>query len=288
MSRIRWRWEEKDFGFRFRAGAGRGRAEYYQAASSGEFYLIPVDQRKLSKARIDQLAASAKVPLSPRIIASPWQDYDRDWDWIKTADGICLNYAGCLEAEEIKRREDEGVARAMNSVVSLLDRSEPNPITVALIRRIHIDLMGDIYPFAGEWRTVWLHKGDGPTRWPLPPAGIQPVMEIFERDVLSRTPFLSEDTDSVYLFCSEIMNEVLAIHPFREGNGRAAFIIGNMILMQNDLLPLDIYDPIRHQEEYYSACEAGRLHKNYAPLSELIRAWEEAAQQKWEAANGGS
>ena len=38
------------------------------------------------------------------------------------------------------------------------------------------------------------------------------------------------------------MGECIAIHPFREGNGRTAFILGNLVLMQNDLLPLDVYD----------------------------------------------
>ena len=50
--------------------------------------------------------------------------------------------------------------------------------------------MGEIYPFAGAWRTVALHKGEGPTRWPMPPGGIQPLMEIFDRDVLSKSPVI--------------------------------------------------------------------------------------------------
>jgi len=284
---IRWRWRERDYGFRFRSGAGKDRAEHYQAANAGEFYLIPAAQRKLEKEEIEALAESARTPASPKIVANPWQDYDRDWDWIKTADGICLNYAGCLHSDEINRREDEGVARAMNLVVSLVDRSETSPITIPSIKRMHIELMGDIYPFAGKWRTVALHKGDGPTRWPLPPGGIDPLMDIFDRDVLTRTPFLSAEVDPVYEFCSEFMNELLAIHPFREGNGRAAFILGNLILMQNDLLPLDIYDPRRHQEAYYAACESGRLHKDYMPLRELIREWEGDAQRRWEEQNDG-
>jgi cell filamentation protein len=286
VSSIRWRWEEKDFGFRFRSGTGKGRAEYYQSAVPSSFYIVPTTQAKLSKERMDQLGADAKMPASAQVVASPWRDYHLGWDWVKTEEGICLNYAGCLHQEEINRREDEGVARAMEFVASLLGRSEPGPTSTPLIRQIHTELMGDIYPFAGEWRTVSLHKGDGPTKWPLPPSGIEPVMEIYERDVLSRTPFLSVNNDAVYLFCSEVMNELLAIHPFREGNGRAAFILGNFILMQNDLLPLDIYDQRRHRDAYYSACEAGRLHKHYEPLATLIGEWEEEAITRWEETNG--
>ena len=63
------------------------------------------------------------------------------------------------------------------------------------------------------------------------------------------------------------MGECIAIHPFREGNGRTAFILGNLILMQNDLLPLDVYDRRQDEGRYFAACEAVRIHKDYAPLA---------------------
>lgn len=286
MSRIRWRWDEKDFGFRFRRGSGKKATEFYQAGEPGEFYVVPIGQRKLEGSLTEQLAAKSTEPTFLKIVPMPWQNYHCDWDWIETANGICLNYAGCLNKEEIERREDEGVARAMELIVSLLAYPEPAPVTLPLIRQLHRELMGDIYPFAGEWRTVALHKGDGPTRWPYPPGGIQPVMDIYDRDVLTRTPLVAHDNDSVFAFASEAMNELLAVHPFREGNGRSAFILGNLILMQNDLLPLDVYDQRRHQKAYYDACEAGRLHKDYMPLAELIAEWEGEALARWEAANG--
>ncbi|MGO8735842.1 MAG: Fic/DOC family protein [Terriglobia bacterium] len=286
MISIRWRWEEQDFGFRFRSRSGKNATEYYQAAKPGEFYVVPSGLRKLEKRKFEQLASQAIAPSSPTIVVSPWQNYERDWDWIETADGICINYAGCLHRAEIDRREDEGVARAMELVVALLELSEPAPITLSLIRQVHKELMGDIYPFAGEWRMVSLHKGEGPTKWPLPPGGIQPVMDVLERDVLSRTPLTSDDDDTVFAFASEVMNELLAIHPFREGNGRAAFILGNLILMQNDLLPLEVYNQRRHQDAYYDACEAGRLRRDYEPLARLIANWEEETLARWEEANG--
>jgi len=282
VTRIRWRWEERDFGFRFKSGKGKNTAEYYQASKPGEFYIVPPAQRKLESKHLDELAESATIPTAPDVIANPWSNYALHWDWIESADGICLNYAGCLHQEEIARREDEGVARAREFILGLLERSDPSPITIALIQQIHRELMGDIYPFSGEWRTVALHKGDGPTKWPLPPTGILPLMEAFEHDVLNRTPFLTDDNDAVYSFASELMNEFLVIHPFREGNGRTAFILGDLILMQNSFLPLSEYDQHRHEAAYYAACEAGRLQKNYGPLTGLIAEWEEEAIARWE------
>ncbi len=286
MNRVHWRWEEKDFGFRFRSGAGRKKGEFYQAAAAGEFYIVPASQRKLTRERLEELAALGKVPTSPRVVPTPWRDYDRDWDWITTDDGICLNFAGCLNREEVHRREDEGVARAMEFVAGLLDRPEPVALTVNLVRQIHRELMGEIYPFAGEWRTVDLHKGDGPTRWPLPPGGIQPLMDLLQRDVLSRSPLLSEQDEKVFEYVAEVMCEFLALHPFREGNGRTAFIVGNLQLLQNDLVPLDVYDRRNDEARYFAACDAGRIHKDYAPLAKLVTEWEASSLTPWEASHG--
>lgn len=282
MSGLRWRWEERDFGFRFRAGSGPRAAEHYQAAAPGDFYIVPASQRKFPKAQADALAASAQTPTAPRVVPNPWADYGHDWDWIVGPQGIVLNYAGCLDQEEIHRREDEGVARANEFAIDLAARPEPVSLTVPLVQQMHRALLGEIYPFAGAWRTVALHKGDGPTKWPLPPGGIQPQMEFLEREVLSRSPLISTDNDAVFRYTAEVMGEFIAIHPFREGNGRTAFVLGNLVLMQNDLLPLDVYDRRRDEECYYAACEAARIHKEYAPLAALIGEWEDAALARWE------
>lgn len=282
MSRVKWRWDERDFGFRFRSGQGQNLVEYYQASANGEFYIVPPGQRKLAKIQVEKLATAAPVPTSPKVVPTPWRNYQLDFDWIETEEGICINYAGCVHREEIHRREDEGVARALDLIANLMQADEPCPITIHLIRQVHRALLGEIYPFAGEWRTVSLHKGDGPTKWPLPPGGIEPVIGVFERDVLSRTPFVSDHEDEVFLFVSELLNEFLAIHPFREGNGRTAFLLGNLILMQNDLIPLSLFDERRQGQRYYGACEAGRLRKDYGPLAELVAEWETEAQAFWE------
>lgn len=286
MNSLVWRWGEKDFGFRFRAGKGKQAAEYYQARSAGDFYVVPGSQRKMEKARCDELAKFASAPTSPRVVASPWRDYARDWDWIVTDDGICLNWAGCLDPEEIHRREDEGVQRSMELVTEFVQRGDAVPLSLPLLIKTHIELMGAIYPFAGAWRTVALHKGDGPTKWPLPPGGIQPLMDVLERDVFSRSPLIDDEDEVVLGYASEVMNEILAIHPFREGNGRMAFIIGNLILMQNNMLPLAAYERRTDEARYYAACEAGRLQKDYAPLATLLAEWEDRALARWRETHG--
>jgi cell filamentation protein len=286
MNQVVWRWEERDFGFRFRDGKGPRSQEYYQAAKNSTYYIIPKSQRKFSKKHADALSVTGTIPNSINIVPSPWQNYDRDWNWIVTEDNICLNYAGCLEKEEINRREDEGVARAMEFVTRILDHPEHAPLTIELLRQVHLELMGDIYPFAGEWRTVALHKGGGPIKWPLPLGGFAPVIDELERNVFSRSPIVSNNDDEVFSYASEVMNEIIAIHPFREGNGRTAFVVGNLILMQNDLMPIDVYDRRRDETRYFTACEAGRISGNYMPLADLISEWENEAIARWEVLHG--
>ena len=111
-------------------------------------------------------------------------------------------------------------------------------------------------------------------------------MEHLGRDVLSRSPLISDDKDAVFRYTAEVMGECIAIHPFREGNGRTAFILGNLILMQNDLLPLDAYDRRQDEGRYFAACEAVRVHKDYALLAALIKEWEDATLGHWEGSHG--
>ncbi len=286
MSGITWRWEEKDFGFRFRSGKGRRAAEHYQARNAGEFYVVPAARRKLEEKHLDDLAEGAGEPAVARVVANPWRNYELDWDWIVTEDGICLNLAGCLDEEEINRREDEGVQRALELVAQRVQRAEPAPLTLGLLRQIHRELMGAIYPFAGEWRSMHLTKGEGLIKWPLPPGGIQPLADVIERDVFSRSPVISGDDEVVFTFASEAMNEILALHPFREGNGRTAFLVGNLILMQNDMLPLSVYERRADEQRYFAACEAGRVLKDYAPLAQLLAEWQDGALERWEETHG--
>jgi len=174
VSRVVWRWEEKDLGFRFRRGKGPQATECYQAREAGQFYVAPTTQRKLTRERADQLAKLATEPVPVTVVRNPWRDNSRDWDWVVGDDGLCLNWAACLERHEAERREDEGVQRATSLVAALVSRASPAPMTQHLLKEIHRELMAAIYPFAGEWRKVALHKGDGPPSGRCHRAGCSP------------------------------------------------------------------------------------------------------------------
>ncbi|MFH0901926.1 MAG: hypothetical protein V2A73_14955 [Pseudomonadota bacterium] len=52
--------------------------------------------------------------------------------------------------------------------------------------------------------------------------------------------------------------------------------------LQNDRVPLDVYDRKTDQARYFAACDAGCAHKDYAPLAKLVAEWEAAALTRWE------
>lgn len=278
-SAITWRWEERDFGFRFLGGSGKRLAEYYQALKPGEFYHIPASQRKLAKERIDELARLFPTPTSPKLIANPWGEYaQEDYQLIVSNDTKqCLNWAGCLDQSEINRRETDGVNRAREYVLDLIQQNSTAPITLETIQRIHKEMFDELYPWAGEWRTVVISKAG--ITWDVPFHDMEIMMRNFETNTLNRTPFISDDDDAVLEFAARVLGEYIAIHPFREGNGRSAFLISEIILLQNGLLPSDRHQRDRDQARYYAACESARTRFDYHPLATLFKQWQEEAQE---------
>jgi cell filamentation protein len=270
---VKWRWHWKDFGYRFSVG-GRSPEDFYEGLTDGDYYAVPRRDRKVDKDVIALYYPGAKAPTGFRTVACPWRDYARHWDQIVDAEGWPLNYAGCLDHEEVRRQEDLGVARAWEFVTGLRDDT---PVTVELVREVHRELMGEIYPFAGEWRTVRVEKGG--TVWPLPPDGIAPHMAKLEEETFAQTPFYAGDKDALCSFAAELMNEVLAIHPFREGNGRTARILGSLVFLQNDQPPISEWDHNHDEAAYIDACRAGIV-KNHAPLAAVLRRWLDAALKR--------
>ncbi|MGC2399959.1 MAG: Fic family protein [Acidobacteriaceae bacterium] len=90
-------------------------------------------------------------------------------------------------------------------------------------RRIHHHLFQDVYAWAGQYRTVRASKAGNSFCYP---EYIQDQMAaLFDRFGNGRR-FAERETTEFVSLISEFLSELNAIHPFREGNGRAqlAFI----------------------------------------------------------------
>jgi cell filamentation protein len=141
--------------------------------------------------------------------------------------------------------------------------------TNALLREIHGHWLGDIYEWAGRYRTVNLTKGD--FRWP-PPGRIAANMSSFEETVLGReTPCSGKSLERTARSIAIVQAEFLLIHPFRDGNGRLIRLAANLMALQAGFAPMDYgFEDAAQRETYIAAVRRGYL-QDYAPLEAIVK-----------------
>jgi cell filamentation protein len=143
--------------------------------------------------------------------------------------------------------------------------------TAALICQMHKDWLGHMFVWAGQYRKVELAKGG--FSWP-PAIMVERNMQAFERDVLAiQTPCRPGPLARVCSDMAEVHAELLLIHPFREGNGRLARWLAELMALQAGL-PLPLYrftgaGSKAENDRYLSAVKAGYL-RDYCPLADFF------------------
>ncbi|GAB2893382.1 Fic/DOC family protein [Streptomyces mayteni] len=128
--------------------------------------------------------------------------------------GALRNRLDITDAVALSEAEAD-ISRARLAILS--SRPLPGTYDLAHLQRFHATIFGDVYPWAGELRTIDI------TKWtPFCPArNIRAYAdEVFGRlrsaswlRGLSRPVFVKE--------LAALYGDVNALHPFREGNGRA-------------------------------------------------------------------
>lgn len=178
---------------------------------------------------------------------------------------VLKNKRGITDLQTLYVEEEKALAKAYESLLNEV-RSD-TPITSELIRYAHNVVFGDLYEWAGRWRMVTVSK-PGVT-WP-PPDYLDEAMKAFERDVLSKYPAATLQSDKV--FCEalgHIQGEFLAIHPFREGNARTIKLVTNLLAVQTGRLPL-VYDASDSGRDQYIEAAKAAILKEYAPMITVI------------------
>jgi cell filamentation protein len=86
--------------------------------------------------------------------------------------------------------------------------------------------LNHLYTFAGKTRTVNLSKGG----FMFPPAlALDNALKEFNDDVLTNLPKVYESEEQLIRDIARVHAELLFIHPFREGNGRTARLLANLM-----------------------------------------------------------
>lgn len=179
---------------------------------------------------------------------------------------VLKNRLGIKSPKEMDDVETRALEKVMVELVGKYD--EKHRFTATDIREIHRRWLGEIYEWAGEYRQVNVSKGEFPF---ATAARVPDLMTEYERNVLARcTPCNFKERAAVTRVLAETHVELVLIHPFREGNGRAARILSILMALQSGLPPLNFSSIAEEKkEEYFAAVQAG-MDKNYAPMERLF------------------
>lgn len=164
--------------------------------------------------------------------------------------------------EEIAEAEFEGFLMAEIMLTEQL--TSTTQFNCQYIRKIHQLALGELYAFAGKYRTVNMSKGG----FLFPAASFIPQsMQTFEDEILLHLP--DKYTNKSYLIkdIAKVQGELLFIHPFREGNGRTARILANLMVRKQGYKGLR-FEKINFREYVIAVQQVSK--KNYVPMEKII------------------
>jgi cell filamentation protein len=116
---------------------------------------------------------------------------------------------------------DAGILEAFEVEISTLRAEEPLPhgaFDPAHYCSIHHHLFQDVYEWAGRYRTVRTSKGGNAFCYP---EHIPAQMDALFRSIRGGEAFAEKGRSEFLKEAARFLGELNAIHPFREGNGRA-------------------------------------------------------------------
>ncbi len=177
---------------------------------------------------------------------------------------ILPNLLGLTDATAIGLAEFEGFLRA--DIVLTESLTSTTKFTLKYLLDVHLLALGHLYAFAGRYREVNISKGG----FAFPAARfLRASMQQFEQEWLHK-PLPVEQNKLLYLV-GAIHGELLFIHPFREGNGRTARLLANLMLERqgHKRLRWEMIDEAIFPR-YVAAVQQSSL-GNYAPMQMLIR-----------------
>jgi len=171
---------------------------------------------------------------------------------------VLRNLPGLTKKTDMDRAEFDALLKVQEEYLRLI--GPKSRFTADMIRGMHRRWLGGLYAWAGEYRTVELQKGT--FRWP-PAFRVEQNMAAFENGLLRQhTPCPPGSVFDVARRIAEVHGDLLLIHPFRDGNGRLARWLADLMALQAGLPP-----------PKYEFEGAGRSSKRVAYLAAVTRAY---------------
>lgn len=175
---------------------------------------------------------------------------------------ILQNLLGLTDEEAIHNAEFEGFLTA--EILFTENLTSKTKFTVKYICDIHRTALKELYSFAGHFRSVNISKGGF-----VFPAGrfIPDNMRILEEEILSHLPDYYTDRQGLIKDIAKVHGELLFIHPFREGNGRTARILANLMARKQGHTGLN-FRRVNFDEYIIAVQQVAR--KDYSRMEEII------------------
>jgi cell filamentation protein len=178
---------------------------------------------------------------------------------------VLPNKLGLTLKNEIDKAEFLGFLKTQNKFIDEL--SFDTTFNLDYLYSLHSSALGEVYEFAGKLRTVNMSKGG----FLFPAARVlHSAMEIFEKDILKS---LSDkyDTDAEHITALAISHaELLYIHPFREGNGRTARLLANLVAYKHFQKHINFIDILRDKKDLYIKAVQQASIEEYSLMEKLI------------------
>jgi len=195
---------------------------------------------------------------------------------------VLRNLRGVTRKTEMDRLEADALLAVQEHYLGRI--TAETTFTADMICRMHKDWLGGIYEWAGRYRTVEMQKGS--FRWP-PAIRVAQNMGTLETDFLKKvTPCRPADLNRVSLAVASVHAELLLVHPFREGNGRLARWLADLMFLQAGY-PLPLYNfsgrgSVKRKTSYLAAVIRG-YSQDVQPLADFFEACVEDRMRELEA-----
>lgn len=180
---------------------------------------------------------------------------------------VLKNLLGIKSKRQIDEKEAEALLETEEKCIK--QYSVEHRFSVQDICYMHRLFLGHIYPWAGKYRNVNLAKNNftfASARY------ISQLMERFTKEILHKyTPCNFRERKKVIEAIAIVHGELLLIHPFREGNGRLARLLADLMAFQAGLPPLDFgFIKGKNKKIYYEAIRKC-MARNYTAIKTIVR-----------------
>ena len=180
-------------------------------------------------------------------------------------DRVLSNKLGITDARDMDDVELDLLKRLYDAVLGAVEADQR--LTAADIREWHRRWLGNVYVWAGQYRTLNMSKGD----FTFAASGQVPkLMDNLDKKILPvHTPCAGMSEDQLTEAIAIVHVELILIHPFREGNGRLSRLVANVMALQAGRSQLDYTSWDEQKADYFAAIRAGL--GDYEPMKGLVR-----------------